>query len=81
MSKEPKTPWFSAKRYGYGSGLPIAWQGWVVLGVYLSTVILASLALSPLLAMFVLVISTPVLLVVCARRTAGGWRWRNGDQR
>jgi hypothetical protein len=23
--------WFSAKRYGWGWGLPICWQGWVVL--------------------------------------------------
>src|SRR3546814_6692541 len=24
-------PWFRAKRHGYGAGLPIAWQGWVML--------------------------------------------------
>lgn len=23
--------WFAPKRYGYGSGLPIAWQGWALL--------------------------------------------------
>ena len=23
--------WFAPKRYGYGSGLPIAWQGWAVM--------------------------------------------------
>src|SRR3546814_16802549 len=23
-------PWFSAKRHGYGTGLPLAWQGWVL---------------------------------------------------
>ena len=22
--------WFAPKRYGYGSGMPIAWQGWVL---------------------------------------------------
>ena len=21
-------PWFAPKRFGYGAGLPIAWQGW-----------------------------------------------------
>ena len=30
MSDDPE--WFAAKRYGYGSGLPIAWQGWAVIG-------------------------------------------------
>ena len=29
MSEGPK--WFAPKRYGYGSSLPIAWQGWAVL--------------------------------------------------
>ena len=23
--------WFAPKRYGYGAGLPIAWQGWAVI--------------------------------------------------
>ena len=27
--------WFPSKRYGWGWGLPICWQGWVVFGVYL----------------------------------------------
>jgi hypothetical protein len=26
---EPKQYWFPAMRYGWGWGLPIAWQGWV----------------------------------------------------
>ena len=29
-----KEPWFRAKRFGYGAGLPFKWQGWVVLGFY-----------------------------------------------
>ena len=29
-----KQYWFRAKRYGWGWGLPIAWQGWVVLSVW-----------------------------------------------
>jgi len=27
----PKQFWFPAKRYGWGWGPPIAWQGWAVL--------------------------------------------------
>ena len=29
-----KGPWFRAKRFGYGAGLPFKWQGWVVLLLY-----------------------------------------------
>ena len=32
-------PWFAAKRYGYGAGLPIAWQGWLVLSAYIAAII------------------------------------------
>ena len=28
MSEGPE--WFAPKRYGYGSGMPISWQGWAV---------------------------------------------------
>jgi hypothetical protein len=28
--------WFRAKRYGWGWGLPLVWQGWVVLLVWIS---------------------------------------------
>src|SRR6185369_863475 len=31
--------WFSAKRYGYGTALPISWQGWVVMAVYFVVVL------------------------------------------
>lgn len=33
-SAQGRKYWFAAKRHGYGWGLPSAWQGWVVLGVY-----------------------------------------------
>ena len=29
-----KKPWFPAKKYGWGWGLPLTWQGWVVLALY-----------------------------------------------
>jgi hypothetical protein len=30
-----KGPWFRAKRYGYGVGLPLKWQGWALIAFYL----------------------------------------------
>ena len=35
MNDDDRDIWFPAKRYGWGWGFPIAWQGWVVLLVYL----------------------------------------------
>ncbi len=34
MNDRP-TFWFPVKRYGYGWGFPVAWQGWAVLIAYL----------------------------------------------
>jgi drug/metabolite transporter (DMT)-like permease len=31
--------WFPAKRYGWGWGFPVAWQGWAVLVVYIVLVV------------------------------------------
>ena len=72
-------PWFAAKRYHYGSGLPIAWQGWLVLSGYLAVIAAASMVLSRPLAAATVVSSTVILMIVCAKRTAGGWRWRSGQ--
>ena len=79
MNDRPE--WFAAKRYGLGSGPPIAWQGWVVLGVYLALVLGAAFwfteRMSPLLA--TIVPATLVFMVIAARTTRGGWRWRWGS--
>lgn len=43
-------PWFAPKSNGYGAGMPIHRNGWILLGAYV-----AGLLLSHLLAVFVLV--------------------------
>ena len=78
MSDGPE--WFAPKRYGLGSGLPISWQGWAVLAAYIVTVTGAFFLFgerSPATAA-VLCIATAVLIVISARTTRGGWRWRWG---
>lgn len=35
---ETRRIWFPAKRYGWGWGLPVAWQGWVVLLLYAAVI-------------------------------------------
>ena len=72
--------WFAPKRYGYGSGMPIAWQGWaittgfVAVAAYLST----KFAQQPLKLLATLAPLIILLTVICARTTRGGWRWRWG---
>jgi hypothetical protein len=80
MSNGPE--WFAPKRYGYGAGLPIAWQGWALIGVYLAILALAGwlLAAAPLALLAVAVSATFLLLLIAARTTRGGWRWRWGTR-
>lgn len=73
--------WFAPKRYGYGAGLPIAWQGWAILVAYLIVAISAGYAFAerPALMLAIVVPVTLLLLLVAARTTRGGWRWRWGE--
>lgn len=72
--------WFAPKRYGYGAGLPIAWQGWALLLGYLIIVIAAATAFAdkPLVMAAIIVPATLLLVLISARTTRGGWRWRWG---
>jgi hypothetical protein len=74
--------WFAAKRYGYGAGLPITWQGWAITLGYVALVMLATrlIAKSPLLFGAIVVLLTAALILVTARTTRGGWRWRWGKR-
>ena len=76
-------PWFAHKRYGYGAGLPIAWQGWALLAAYLALLAgLGELLVPAQTALFILLVgfATGLLIWISARRTRGGWRWRWGER-
>ncbi|MGB3378665.1 MAG: hypothetical protein WBH10_06005 [Allopontixanthobacter sediminis] len=74
--------WFAPKKLGYGSGPPIAWQGWVLLLCYIALVSAIGLFMGSLggygivagVALIIL-ISFPFMVIV-RRRTEGGWKWR-----
>lgn len=73
--------WFEPKRFGYGSGLPIRWQGWALVAGYVAVVAVLALVLGdrhPALLATVVVLLTVALLPISARHTRGGWRWRWG---
>ena len=79
MSDGPE--WFAPKQYGFGS-VPITWQGWALtlgfaaiaggLGVLLGR--------HPVQMIAALIPVLTVFLVICARTTRGGWRWRWGGE-
>jgi hypothetical protein len=74
--------WFAPKRYGIGAGLPIAWQGWVTLALFIAAITVAGITLLPVhwgLYVWALVVATAAITIVAARTTKGGWRWRWGE--
>ncbi|MFL6763121.1 MAG: hypothetical protein ACJ8EH_04700 [Sphingomicrobium sp.] len=73
--------WFAPKRYGYGAGLPISWQGWAVTLAFIGIVTAASLAFRDRPAQLIAALAPFVIafLIICARTTRGGWRWRWGE--
>ena len=74
--------WFAPKRYGYGSGVPISWQGWALSLGFVAVTILLSLRLAnrPFQLIAALAPFLFVFIIICARTTRGGWRWRWGDK-
>ncbi|MBH5321205.1 hypothetical protein [Aurantiacibacter sediminis] len=73
-------PWFEPKRLGYGSGLPCAWQGWVLLGVYLALMVGFGLMLEGdwlAVGAIGMAFSTVIFVLLAKRHTRGGWRWRS----
>lgn len=79
MDAQQREIWFPAKRYGWGWGVPIAWQGWVVLLAYFAALAIAGWLFLPLQrAMFIVVaaIATVLLIFVCwLKGEKPRWRW------
>lgn len=80
MSDGPE--WFAPKRYGYGVGPPISWQGWALTGAFLVIAGLCARMFKDrlLITLAIMVPVTCVFLVITARTTRGGWRWRWGEE-
>ena len=73
-------PWFRQKSFGYGAGLPVAWQGWALLAAHIVLLVGLGALLRDKPAALVAVVITAALLPMplYAARTEGGWRWRWG---
>jgi hypothetical protein len=81
MDNTQKEIWFPAKKYGWGWGFPIAWQGWLVLAVWIAVVfggvtyIPASGAHYYFVPAFVLVMAVFLLAVWVIKGEKTKWRW------
>ena len=87
--KGSKAYWFRAKKYGWGWGLPLTWQGWVSFGLFAAVWLIALLTLlivpegtetipTENIAMFVVVMVFDVFGLVYVSFKHGEqpkWRW------
>jgi hypothetical protein len=81
MSESDKTIWFRAKRYGWGWGLPVVWQGWLVFLIYLAATIggyILFMPEQPGVFTVICVVTTLALVAVCWLK-GEKLRWRWGD--
>ena len=73
-----KGPWFRQKSHGYGTGLPIVWQGWALLAVHIA--LIAGLAVllqgRPVMMTVAVILAALAPMPIYRARTEGGWRWR-----
>ena len=92
MSDGQRGAWFAPRRHGYGSDLPIKWQGWASLALLLVVTMLPWLVVSwsaaaqrylvatVILGTLINIVALIVFLYVCKSRPAGGWRGRDDDR-
>jgi hypothetical protein len=82
MTAAKPSYWFAVKRYGWGWGMPVRWQGWVVLfgylglayaGIYLFVPSRNALAL----ALYLLIL-TALLIGILVWKGERPLRWRWG---
>ena len=79
MSELEKEIWFPAKRYGWGWGFPVTWQGWVVFLGYIILVLGGTqlvLPARPTAFGGLVVILTIGLIAICwIKGEKPRWRW------
>ncbi|MES2466387.1 MAG: hypothetical protein V4675_03710 [Verrucomicrobiota bacterium] len=79
MSLPKDKAWFLTKRYGYGWGLPVRWQGWALLIAYTLTLTLGAIFLAggnpPLFLAFTLAFSAALVAVCLWKGESPRWRW------
>ena len=72
--------WFIPRRYGCGA-IPVTWQGWALIIGFIAMGLAVTFHWHGrhYIEAAILVPATILLLVVIAKTTRGGWRWRWGE--
>ena len=78
---EEKTYWFPAKQFGWGWGFPTAWQGWVVLGLFIVGIMaLPWIVPEDNYMIGVAVLVALVTLVCFLKGEPPRWRWGDDNE-
>ena len=77
MPSDDRNAWFRPKAYGFGAGLPIRWQGWALMAVFVAVLLAGNLLPTPLHLLLVAA-DVALLVIISHRHTPGGWHWRWG---
>ena len=75
--------WFPAKRYGWGWGPPVVWQGWAVLAVFVLALTAGAVWWLPKLqttefVLYSFALAAVLVLVCWLKGERPRWRW-GGD--
>ena len=74
--------WFPAKRYGWGWGFPITWEGWLTLAVFFGLVVAGIFIFPPKEALvayllYLTVLSLLLIAIAWFKGEPPRWRWGN----
>ena len=81
MNRPKNSTWFPAKKYGWGWGFPISWQGWLFFVIWIAALFggIASIQSQPLpgyvLYAFLLAMVFVLLAVCSVKGEKPKWRW------
>lgn len=80
MNAQPNF-WFPVKRYGWGWGLPVRWQGWVVFAAYLALLYAGIYSFKPQrdvlgMSLYISLLTVAFIAIVAIKgERPVGWRW------
>ena len=83
MQSDKKKIWFPTKRYGWGWGPPCAWQGWVVMAVWVILLSGGGFLLPAhrvLFAVYAVILCGALVIVCYLKGEKPRWRWGGEDK-
>ncbi len=76
--------WFASKTYGWGWGLPLKWQGWVTLLLYVAAMTVGGILLAAnhlwWFIVFCVAVSGMLVAICYWKGESPRWRWGEDDK-